>query len=121
MPDPHEADIEARVSRLESELVRLQESVTVSRADAAAARVLAGGADRDVSEMRTELRAHTQVLSALRETQIEQGEKLAELHSEMHSEIGQLRSEMQQGFGMLQTGLAQIVAVLGIRKDNEPG
>jgi chromosome segregation ATPase len=110
MPDRDEADIEARVSRLESEVERLREDVGVSRAGAAAARVLAGGADRDVSDTRTELRAHTQALSALRETQIEQGEQ-----------ISGLRSEMQQGFGMLQTGMAQIVALLDIRKADESG
>ncbi|CAN5407108.1 hypothetical protein BH23ACT9_BH23ACT9_31400 [soil metagenome] len=44
--------------------------------DAQAARTLAGGADRDVSEVRAELRAHTQVLNALRETQVEQGRVL---------------------------------------------
>jgi hypothetical protein len=110
MPDPDEADIEARVSRLETEVVRLKEGVTVSRADVAAARVLAGGADRDVSEVRTELRAHTQVLNALRETQIEQGDELA-----------RMRSEMRQNFGMLQTGVAQLVALLDIRRDNESG
>ncbi len=45
--------------------------------------VLAAGADRDVSE----IRAHTQGLNALRETQLEQGR-----------EITSLRQEMREGF-----------------------
>ena len=112
MPDPADGDLEARVRDLEHEVLRLKDSVEISRADAAAARVLAGGADRDVSDMKTLLRAHTQTLNALRETQLEQQSDIRELRSEMHSEIRALRSEMQQGFGMLHTGMAQIVASL---------
>lgn len=41
------------------------------RQEAAAARALAAGADRDVAEYRAELRGHARVLSALRETQLE--------------------------------------------------
>jgi isocitrate lyase len=129
VPEP-EDDIEARVRRPEDEVGRLKDGVIVSRADAAAARVLAGGADRDVSDVRTELRAYRQALNALRETQLEQGQQIAELRaelrsdvgglrSEMHAEIGSLRSEMQRGFGMVHTGMAQIVALL--RDAPDPG
>ncbi|TWF78636.1 hypothetical protein FHX44_114559 [Pseudonocardia hierapolitana] len=101
-------DLAARVARLEGEVARLKDGVSVSRADAAAARVLAGGADREVSDVRTELRAHAQVLNALRETQLEQ-----------QGEMRQLRSEMQQSFGMLSTGMAQIVALLNGPRDKD--
>ena len=93
---------------LEHEVVRLRESVEVARADAAAARVLAGGADRDASDMRALLRAHTQTLTALREAQLEQ-----------QDEVRALRSDMQRGFGMLQTGIAQIVAALPNHDDED--
>jgi hypothetical protein len=47
-----------------------EQSITIAaRADAVAARVLAAGADRDISEVRTELRAPTAALNALREIQ----------------------------------------------------
>ncbi len=49
MPDSHD-DIETRVTILEREVVRLREQVALSGSDAAAARVLASGADHDVSE-----------------------------------------------------------------------
>jgi hypothetical protein len=55
-----------RLDVLETEVARLRE-------DAAATRTLASMADRDASEVRGALRAHTQALNALRETQIEQG------------------------------------------------
>ncbi|GAA1241729.1 hypothetical protein GCM10009609_01580 [Pseudonocardia aurantiaca] len=114
MPEPDEESLESRVRNLEDE-------VRVSRSDAAAARVLAGGADREVSDVRSELRAHNQVLNALRETQLEQGQQIAELRSELRLEVGQLRSEMQQGFGTLHTGMAQITALLTTRDDGESG
>jgi hypothetical protein len=62
---------------------------------------LAAGADRDVSEVRAELRAHTQGLNALRETQLEQGR-----------EITSLRQEMREDLATLGTGMAQITALL---------
>jgi hypothetical protein len=123
MAEPDEPDIEARMRRLEHEVVQLRDDVVASLADAAAARVLAGGADREVSEVRTELRAHTQVLIALHETQLEQGPQITQhsneigaLRSELHSQTAQLRTEMQRGFGMLQTGMAQITALLTGRR-----
>jgi uncharacterized protein YceH (UPF0502 family) len=57
-------DIEARVSALETEVRELKGRVTRSEHDAVAARVLAGGADRDVTEMRTEIRDFRQATTA---------------------------------------------------------
>jgi hypothetical protein len=87
-------DLENRVAVLEREVARLREQVALTTSDAAAARVLAAGADHDVAEVRAELRAHTQALNALRETQLEQGQK------------------MSDGFSALNTGMAQITALL---------
>jgi hypothetical protein len=125
MPDPADGDLEGRVRDLEREVLRLKDGVEISRADAAAARVLAGGADRDVSDMKTLLRAHTQTLTALRETQLEQHVKLTSLEEKstsMQAQIDGLRSEMQRGFGMLQTGIAQLIAGLPNRpsEDDKP-
>jgi hypothetical protein len=55
--------LEQRVAAVESE-------VKLVRQEAAAARALAAGADRDVADYRAEMRAHTRGLNALRETQI---------------------------------------------------
>ena len=64
-------DLEARVSALESQVRDLNVRVHSSEQDAAAARVLAGGADRDVGEIRDELRdfrvQNTRVLNSMRE------------------------------------------------------
>ena len=87
-------DFETRLAILERDVAQLREQAALTSSDAAAARVLAAGADHDVSEVRAELRAHTQALNALRETQLEQGR------------------EMREGFATLATGMAQITALL---------
>ncbi|HWR48299.1 MAG TPA: hypothetical protein VN327_11910 [Pseudonocardiaceae bacterium] len=114
-------DIENRVGILEREVARLREQAALTGSDAAA-RVLAAGADHDVSEVRSELRAHTRALNALRETQLEQGRVLAE-HGEaitsMRQELTEhgraivnLDQKMSAGFATLHTGMAKITALL---------
>ncbi len=102
MPVP-DNDLETRVASLEHEVGRLRE-------DAASARALAALADRDVAEFRTQMRAHHQVLSALRETQLEQGHK-----------IEKQGREMREGFSTLATGMAQITALLTIAESENDG
>jgi hypothetical protein len=88
-------DIENRVGILEREVARLREQAALTSSDATAARVLAAGADHDVSEVRSELRAHTRALNALRETQLEQGQTLVE-QGQMLVEQGQMLVEQGQ-------------------------
>ena len=92
-PVPND-DLELRLTTLEHEVTRLRE-------ETAAARALAALADRDVAEFRTELRGHHHVLEALRETQLEQGQKIAEQGR-----------DMREGFATLAAGMAQITALL---------
>jgi chromosome segregation ATPase len=112
MPDD---DAEARFARLEHDVAELREQVALAKSDAAAARVLAAGADRDVSEVRAELRAHTQSLNALWETQLEQGRTLGGLRQEMDG----LHHEMRNGFDTMATGMAQITALLTETRKSE--
>jgi len=115
-------DIENRVSILEREVAQLREQTALTSSDATAARVLAAGADRDVSEVRSELRAHTRALNALRETQLEQGRMLTE-HGRILAEHGRILAEhgraivsldqkMSAGFTTLHTGMEKIIALL---------
>jgi chromosome segregation ATPase len=94
-------DLEARVTHLEH-------SVTDARRDAAAARVLAGAADRDVSEFRQELKAHTKTLNALRETQLEHGQRLDSLETKMDA----MDRKMSDGFSTVAVGMAEITALI---------
>jgi chromosome segregation ATPase len=112
-------DLEARVAALETEVRQLADRVRNSEQDAAAARVLAGGADRDVTEIRGEIRdfrqATTSSFNATRE------------------DLNDLRSEMQHGFTEMRgkldataTGQQQIVNLLntlitqGDQQNDEP-
>ena len=103
--------METRLTLVEREVARLREESAVTRADAAAARVLATGADRDVSEVR----AHTQALNALRETQLEQGQKLDGVEHRLggvEHRLDGMEREMREGFSTLNTGMVQITALL---------
>jgi hypothetical protein len=71
--------------------------------------VLAAGADRDVSEVRAELRAHTQGLNALRETELEQGREITSLRQEMREGLvtrdSSLSSQSMSATGRSQRGV----------------
>jgi chromosome segregation ATPase len=114
VPDSHD-DIETRGSILEREIVQLREQVALAVSDAGAARVLAGGADHDVSEVRAELRGHMRILNALRETQLELDRKVDGVDlrvAGLEQKVTNLDQKMTQGFTMLSTGMAQITALL---------
>jgi hypothetical protein len=99
---------------------QLRADLAVVAADAQAARTLAAGADRDVSEVRAELRAHTRVLNALRETQAEQGRAIAELQvglGDLQVGLGDLGVEMRAGFATLASGMGDITRLLQRRDD----
>lgn len=108
-------DIESRLSAVEREVAQLRETSSLAATDAGAARVLAAGADHDVSEVRAELRAHTSALNALRETQLEQGRRLDGLDGRLDGldgRIGRLETRMTDGFATVGAGMAQIVTLL---------
>jgi chromosome segregation ATPase len=77
-------NLEGRVSALETTVEGINRRLRVAEQDAAAARVLAGAADRDVTEIRAEIRdfrnATTASFNALRE------------------DFGDLRSHVDRGF-----------------------
>lgn len=115
--DPQPAgDLEPRVARLESEVSELRQECARGVGDAAAARVLAAGADRDVSDMRLTLDAHRRALNALAETlsdtRREMREGFARLDGRMdrtNGEFAQLRAEMRAGFAAIAMTLDRIV------------
>lgn len=101
-------DLARRVAALE---------IGVLRREAAAARALAAGADRDVADYRAELRGHTRTLGALRETQVEQGQAitgLGEKLDQLTGAVGHIRD--QHG-----ASLAEIVGMLGQLIDRDGG
>ena len=80
-------DLEPRIGALEQQVGELRNRVRASERDAAAARVLAGGADRDVGEVRDELRDFRRATIA---------------------SFNALRADMVDGFAEMRTGFAQM-------------
>jgi chromosome segregation ATPase len=103
------AELERRVSRLETEMSEVCH--------------LARGASWEVGALRADLRSHTRVLNALRQTQVDQGEEMrtgfARVDGELddlRAEVGDLRAEVREGFSVLAVGQAQITALLTTRQ-----
>ena len=111
MPASHD-DIETRLAIVERDVAALREQAALASSDATAARMLAAGADHDVSEVRAELRAHTQALNALRQTQLEQGREIRQMREGFTRRIEEQGREMRDGFATLATGMAQITTLL---------
>jgi hypothetical protein len=138
-------ELEARMTALESEMrtrvTAVENQVQTVRADAAAARVLAGGADRDVSAFAAKLDAQKALLEALRETQVDQGKKINSLEGEMRTRFASVErrldglegrfdglegrfdglvGEMRTGFAKVATGQSAITTLLGRLVDQNP-
>ncbi len=105
-------DLESRVSALEEQVRDLTGRVQSSEQDAAAARVLAGAADRDVSEFRSEIRefrqATTASFNALRQDFVDLRQDFVDLRT--HVDNGFI--EMRGKFDVMAAGQHQIVDLL---------
>ena len=107
-------DLEPRVSALEEQVRDLNGRVRASAQDAAAARVLAGAADRDVSEFRGELnefrgefndfrRATTASFNALRRDFVDLRTHVDTGFTEMRGKFDGMAAGQQQIVDLLQT------------------
>lgn len=94
-------DLEARVSALEQQVRDLSGRVQVSEQDVAAARVLAGAADRDVSAIQAELRDFRQAtntsFNALRQDVVD-----------LRQDFGALRDHVDQGFRQVNQAFTEV-------------
>jgi chromosome segregation ATPase len=113
------SDLEARVSALETEVRDLTQRVRRSEQDAAAARVLAGGADRDVTDMRTEIRQsreqNARMLNALRQDMIEGFARVDERFGRVDERFARVDggfAEMRGRLDAAAAGLQQITGML---------
>ena len=112
-------DLEPRVEALENQVRDLTAKVQVTQQDAAAARVLAGAADRDVSEIRGELRdfrnATTASFNALREDFVDLREHVDRKFEQVDQRFEQVDrgfTEMRGRFDAAAAGQQQIVDML---------
>ncbi|MCV7098945.1 hypothetical protein [Mycobacterium palustre] len=91
-------DLESRVSALEHQVLDLAGRVRASEQDAAAARVLAGAADRDVSEFRSDLRKFRQATAASFNALRDDFVDLRSDFGTLRAEFGTLQEHVDRGF-----------------------
>jgi chromosome segregation ATPase len=98
-------DLEPRVTALEEQVRDLSARVRSSEQDSAAARVLAGAADRDVSEIRSEIRdfrrATSASFNAMRQDFTDLRQDFTDLRqdfTDLRGEFGELRDHVGKGF-----------------------
>ena len=100
-------DLEPRVEALEEQVQDLTARVRATEHDAAAARVLAGGADRDVGEIRGELRnfrrATTASFNAMRHDFVDLRDHVDRGFAEMRGRFDAAAAGQQQIVALLQT------------------
>lgn len=115
-PDDHEARIEA----LETHVRDLDERVRLTAHDAAAARVLAGGADRDVHEIRDELRdfrrATTATLNAMRDDMTDMRQHMDARFADMDRGFAEMRGKLDA----TAAGIQVITGLLTRQLDEPP-
>lgn len=110
-------DLEPRVSALETEVQELRSRVRSSERDAAAARVLAGGADRDVEQIRGEIRDLRRAMAAgFNATR----EDILDLRSRF-DDVDRGFAEMRGKFDAAAAGQQEIVALLTTVIDQQGG
>jgi uncharacterized protein with von Willebrand factor type A (vWA) domain len=107
-------DLESRVAALERQVRDLSGRVQLSEQDAAAARVLAGAADRDVGELRGDLREFRQAtaasFNALRVDFVDLRTHVDEGFTEMRRGF----TEMRRKFDVTAAGQQHIVDLLEV-------
>ncbi|GGS21610.1 hypothetical protein [Actinokineospora fastidiosa] len=75
--------VEERITELEREVASIREVAEDARVDAKAARTLAAGTDRDLAVIREQQKADRSLIQALRDTQIEHGQRLTRLEEKV--------------------------------------
>jgi predicted nucleic acid-binding Zn-ribbon protein len=98
-------DLEARMTTLETQFQELAENFRHTKQDATAARVLASRANRDVTEIRTEIRdfrkATTASFNAMRED-------FTDLRTQVNNGFTEIRSEVCRGFAEVRSRFAEV-------------
>lgn len=107
-------DLETRVIALEHQVRELGVRLRANEQDAAAARVLAGAADRDVGEIRAELRD-------FRQASVGSINSLRADFVDLRENVVDLRGEIIEKFGMAAVGQQQIITLIEMLIDREAG
>ncbi|GAB2979469.1 hypothetical protein LWP59_40160 [Amycolatopsis acidiphila] len=100
--------LERRVTKLEDEMPEAIAVAQDARDHASMANILADGAFTVAQDVRATLRAHTRSLNALRETQVEHGQRLDRLEQKVDG----LGRKVDEGFTMMSLGMSKITALI---------
>lgn len=102
-------------NQLPERVSELERQMTEVRRDATDALNLGRVLDRDGSDIRAERRADRLLLHALRDTQIDQGQEIRALRSDMHEGFARVdqrfvkvETEMREGFAQTREGFAKV-------------
>jgi hypothetical protein len=96
-----EPDLEARVAALETQVRDLTDRVRTTAQDAAAARVLAGGADRDVADLAIKVDANRKAINAL-------GEQTAARFDQLEQKVDNGFTQIDRKFAQIDRNFAQV-------------
>ncbi|GHF57815.1 hypothetical protein FHX82_000222 [Amycolatopsis bartoniae] len=100
--------LEARVAKLEDEVPEAIAIARDARHHAAMAEALARGASLEAGDCVSILRGHTNLLNAIRDDHVEQGQRLDRVEQRMD----RIEKEMKEGFSMVAVGMSQITALI---------
>lgn len=106
---------EDRIAKLEDELPEAIAVAHDARDHASMANILADGAYTLAKDVRATQRAHTRSLNALRETQVEHGQRLDRLEGKvdrLEEKMDGLNLKFDEGFAMVSLGMSQIQALI---------
>jgi hypothetical protein len=104
-----DGDTVSDIEKLSVRLSVVEDKVAQLTDDGATTRAVAALADRDVADFKAVMRGHASVLSALRETQVEQGALLAE-HSVILAEHSVILAEHSDALRTVHETLDTLVA-----------
>jgi hypothetical protein len=109
------------MTALETQVQELAQRVRLTEQDAAAARVLAGGADRDVNEIRAEIREFRQATTASFNAMRADYTDLRKDFTDLRDKVDKGFIEMRGKFDAAAAGQQQIVSLLNTLIDQQGG
>ena len=109
---PEPSDLPQRVTHLEQQYSQLAARIDKTENDAAAARLLASTADRDIATITARLTANTTILNTLRDDFTDLRGEMNQRFAQVHEKVDQGFIEMLGKFDAMATGQHQIVDLL---------
>lgn len=101
-------DVEPRVEALEGEVERLKDRMRRGEQDAAAARILAGGADRDVADLGGEVREFRAEFRDFKSEMYEFKSEMYDFRTQNNRVINAFREDVNERFAQVDRNFAEM-------------